>query len=214
MNLFLSYANENSEIAEAIYLALLGAEHQVFMDKSGLNPSDNYDLKLRAAIDTADALVFLISPHSVASGSYALTELKYARQKWPHPQHRVLPVMVQPTDYNTIPTYLKAITILEPEGNIAAEVSDAVNRLRPQKPDDSKIKTSADANPDLWQKYGNLVTVILCSIILAVLLGTWFKFSYKTVPIDMNLALLFVVAGLFIVLAIRWVWTIIRKNRT
>jgi hypothetical protein len=213
MNLFLSYASENTESAEAIYLALVGAGYQVFMDKSELNPSDNYDLKLRTAVDNADGFVFLISPHAVAAGSYALTELKYARQKWPHPQQRVLPVMVQPTDYNTIPIYLKAVTILEPEGNIAAEVSDAVNKLFPRQPDDTKVTNGADISSELWQKYGSLVMVILCTIILAVILGTWFVFSYPRVAINLNLGSLFVVAGLLMVLAIRWCWIQIQKIR-
>jgi hypothetical protein len=42
----------------------------------------------------------------------------------------VLPVMIQPTPSESVPAYLKAVTILEPSGNIAAEVADAVKALR------------------------------------------------------------------------------------
>jgi hypothetical protein len=70
-------------------------------------------------------LSFFISPSSLATGSYALTELKYARKKWRHPAGHVLPVLVRPVDWNAIPPYLKAVTVLEPEGNTPAEVREA-----------------------------------------------------------------------------------------
>ena len=77
----------------------------------------------------ADAMVFLISPHSVDDNSYTLTELKFARQKWAHPKARLLPVMVGKTDWDRIPSYLKAVTVLTPAGNVAAEVIAAVSSL-------------------------------------------------------------------------------------
>ena len=77
----------------------------------------------------SDLMVFLISPDSVASGGYALTELKFAREKWPHPKGRVLPVMVRATALAEIPQYLAAVTFLKPEGNIAAETARAVEGL-------------------------------------------------------------------------------------
>jgi hypothetical protein len=67
-------------------------------------------------------MVFLISAHSVKERSYTLTELKFAREKWPHPQRRVLAVVVRPTAKERIDPYLKASTWMEPKGSIAAEV--------------------------------------------------------------------------------------------
>src|SRR6185295_11955597 len=83
-------------------------------------------------VECSDAFVFLISQRSVTSGSYALTELKYARQKWPDPRHRVLPVMIERTAYDQIPNYLKAVTVLEPEGNVPAEVAAELEKIRLQ----------------------------------------------------------------------------------
>ena len=77
----------------------------------------------RKAVEDSDAFVFLISPKSVTAGCYALTELKYARQRWPDPRRKVLPVMIKQTEYSQIPNYLKAVTVLEPEGNVPAEVT-------------------------------------------------------------------------------------------
>ena len=129
MNVFLSYATEDRAIAEEISLAILGAGHKVFFDKDKLPPAGDYHRTLREAVRTADAFVFLVSPYSVEPGTYALTELKLAREQWPHPKDRVLPVLVRPTPRETVPVYLRAVTVLEPEGSISAEVASAVQAL-------------------------------------------------------------------------------------
>ena len=72
---------------------------------------------------------FLISDNSVTESSYALTELAFAQKKWPHPAEVVIPVMVRRTGYERIPNYLKAVTVLEPRGNVAAEIADEVAKL-------------------------------------------------------------------------------------
>src|SRR5262249_31407978 len=85
---------------------------------------------IQKAIRTSDLLVFLISPESVTKGRYTLTELSFARQQWRAPRGHVLPVVIAPTPIATVPTYLKAVTLLEPEGNIAAETAAAVEKLQ------------------------------------------------------------------------------------
>src|SRR5437588_12747420 len=105
---------------------MLGSGHSVFFDKESLPPAGDYQTKIRNAVADSDFLVFLISPESVKKGSFALTELGYARKKWKHPRGKVLPVMVRTVAYENIPTYLKAVTVLEPEGNVAAEVASAI----------------------------------------------------------------------------------------
>ncbi len=74
-------------------------------------------------------MVFLISPESVTKGRYTLSELAFARTKWPNPSNRVLPVMMARTPLDQVPTYLKAVTILEPQGSAAAETRAAVDRM-------------------------------------------------------------------------------------
>lgn len=123
MNIFLSYASQQRSLAEEIQLALSAYGHRVFFDRSNLSPAWEYHAEIRKAVEASDAFIFLISPESVTRGRYALTEVKFAREKWPHPMGHVLPVMVIQTDLKRIPSYLRAVTILEPEGNIAAEVA-------------------------------------------------------------------------------------------
>lgn len=129
MKVFLSYSSNDREVAEEIQLALVGSGCEVFFDRETLPPGGDYHARIEAAVRDSDALVFLISPHSVAEGSYALTELKLARAKWPHPKQRVVPVRLHRTPWAAMPPYLRSVTVLEPEGNVAAEVLEAVSML-------------------------------------------------------------------------------------
>jgi hypothetical protein len=131
MQIFLSYASEDKSLAEEIQLALLGVGHVVFFDKASLPAGGDYHSRIDAAVKRCDLFIFLISPNSVASGSYARTELKFARSKWHHPKEHVLPVRLHETPWDKIPPYLKSVTILEPEGNIPAEIVAAISKLQP-----------------------------------------------------------------------------------
>jgi hypothetical protein len=128
MIIFLSYASEQRDVAEQTKLALASSGHKVFFDRDSLPIGNEYHLLIRKAVEESEAFVFLISPQSVAQGCYALTELKYAREKWPDPQGKVLPVMVERTEYRHIPPYLKAISVLEPEGNAPAEIAAEIQK--------------------------------------------------------------------------------------
>ena len=74
MKIFLSYASEDRPHAEEIQLALAGAGHEVFFDRESLPAGGDYHTRIKASVDAAELFVFLISPHSVAPGGYALTE--------------------------------------------------------------------------------------------------------------------------------------------
>lgn len=134
MQVFLSYASEDRDTAEEIELALRGAGHSVFFDRANLPPGGEFHSRIKEAVRRCDAFVFLVSPHSVMKGGYARTELKFARERWQHAADRVLPVIVGKLPWEDIPAYLRSVTVLEPEGNIAAEVADAIEdfgRLTP-----------------------------------------------------------------------------------
>lgn len=131
MHVFLSYASEDRQLAEQIQLSLIGDGHTVFFDQESLPAGGDYQKRIRDAVKVSDCFVFLISPDSVAPRSFALTELGYARELWPHPKERVIPVLLRNINWDTIPNYLKAVTILEPKGNLAAEIVSAIAKLGP-----------------------------------------------------------------------------------
>ena len=130
LKLFVSYPSTQRDLAERLRLALESEGHSVFTDRAELKEGETYHEALREAVDDAQALIFLITPKSVAPGSYALTELDLAQRQWRSPAGRVLPVMVEPTPIASIPPYLRAVTVLQPKGDVVAETVAAVARLR------------------------------------------------------------------------------------
>lgn len=129
MKLFISYPSDQRDLAERLRLALEEEGHDVFTDRSELREGEAYHAALREAIADADAMLYLITPRSVAPGSYALTELDLAQRQWRTPAGRVLPVLVEPTPIATIPPYLRSVTLLQPRGDVVAETVAAVARL-------------------------------------------------------------------------------------
>lgn len=161
MKIFLSYASEQSELAQEVALALRAERYHVFISRSSLSPSEAYNAEIRQAIRKSHGFVFLISPHSVSPGRYTLTELEFAEQKWPKPWSHVFPVMAVPTLMTAIPPYLRAGTVLQPQGNLAAETVEAVNRsIRPR-----------------WrrilQHYGTHLLVLLTLAVLGAGVALW-----------------------------------------
>lgn len=129
MKIFVSHASEDKAAAESITFSLRNRGHVVFLDRDDLPAGNTYDQRIENAIKDSDLFIFLISSSSLAQGRYTLTELALARRKWPNPNRHILPIMTVKTPFNVIPEYLKAVTILEPQGNITPETSAAVDAL-------------------------------------------------------------------------------------
>jgi hypothetical protein len=129
MKIFISYASEERPIADELAVRLRTEGHTVFLDKDNLPEGEGYDAQIRAAIAACDLFLFLVSPLSVQPGRYTMTELKFAREQFPNPRGRVLPVMTRPTPFSDIPPYLSAITLLQPQGNLVAETVAEVDGL-------------------------------------------------------------------------------------
>jgi formylglycine-generating enzyme required for sulfatase activity len=129
MKIFLSYSSKDRTLVEPIYLALRAQRHKVFFDRTDLPPGEEYDIRIRQAIEGSHLFVFLASPESLEPGSYTLTELGIAEKTWEHPAGKLLPVLLRPMGLDQLPAYLKSVTLLEPEGNVPAAVADAVYRL-------------------------------------------------------------------------------------
>jgi hypothetical protein len=130
MKIFLAYAATDKTAAESVAFSLRSRGHKVFLDRDDLPAGGSYDQQIERAVKASDIFVFLISPDSVTEGRYTLTELSFAREKWPDPNDHVLPVMARETPLDQIDPYLKAVTILKRKGSIAAETGAAVDKMR------------------------------------------------------------------------------------
>lgn len=129
MKIFVSHASEDHGAAEELAARLRTEDHDVFLDRDDLPHGDEYDARIRAAIAGCDLFLFLLTPRSVAPGRYTLSELGFARERFPNPRGRVLPVALAPTPLADVDPYLKAVTLLQPKGNWIAETLAAVNAI-------------------------------------------------------------------------------------
>ncbi|WP_159691148.1 CHAT domain-containing protein [Cognatazoarcus halotolerans] len=141
MKIFLSYASKYRDIADDLCCRLQAVGHEVFFDREDLPAGESFDDRIRDAIESSELFIFLISPESVADGHYTRTEVKLASRKWPTPGWHVLPVQVAETPLADVPAYLRALTIMQAEGNLAAEVVIEVE-------DRVRANTLAPANPE------------------------------------------------------------------
>jgi hypothetical protein len=129
MKIFISYAKQQRHIAEDINAVLSARGHSVFFDRENLAPGLEYQTTIRRAVEDCEVFVFLISPESVADRRYTLTELGYREGKVARTSGTLLPVVVKPTLLARIPAYLRTVTLQFPQGNLSADVADAIDHL-------------------------------------------------------------------------------------
>jgi hypothetical protein len=129
MKTFVSHSHAQADDADALALALRGAGHDAVLDRDLVKGGDEYNAGLRAALQATDLFIFMITPDAVRKGCFALSEVEFARQRWPNPVGNVLPVMWQPTPMPDIPRYLRAPSILHPVGNAVTETVARVSDI-------------------------------------------------------------------------------------
>lgn len=129
MRIFISYSSKDRESVERVQLALRAQGHDVFFDRVNLPAGEEYGVRIRQAIESSELFIFVLSENALAAGSYTLSELEIAEETWPLPAGKVLPVMLRPVDFKQIPPYLDSVTVLEPKGELEADVADAVHRI-------------------------------------------------------------------------------------
>ena len=129
MKIFVSYSSDDRAIADALAVGLRQDGHDVFFDRDSLPAGEEFHARIRAEIDASDLFIFLITPGSVSTVSYAMTELSLARQRWPDPSGHVLPVLARTTPQADIPPYLAAVTYVQGAGNLVAETLARVARM-------------------------------------------------------------------------------------
>src|SRR5262249_8990261 len=70
MNIFISFASEQKDIAEEVSLRLKERNHLVFFSATTLPSGLSFDYRIQDAVNSAHLFIFLISPQSVAKGRY------------------------------------------------------------------------------------------------------------------------------------------------
>lgn len=130
MRVFLSYASEQRPIAEHVCRLLESEGLDVFFDHEDLAAGDAYGARIRKSVERSHLFVFLVSRDSIARHSYARTELAIVETVPPRRRPQILPVLVEPVDLEQLPALIKPVTLLEPQGNLPAEVAARIGEVR------------------------------------------------------------------------------------
>lgn len=125
MKIFLSYAHQDREQANLIYLTLRDQGHSVFFDRADLPAGDEYHNRIRQAIQRCRLFIFLAGPFALDPGSYTLTELEIAEKC----RRQLLPVLLGEARITDLPPALKNVTAIRPGGHIAGSVGAEVYRI-------------------------------------------------------------------------------------
>ena len=101
MSIFISYSRSDGAFVRTLHEALVVRDRQTWVDWEGIPPTADWMSEIRAAIDAAEAVVFVLSPESVASPVCA-QEVEHAVA-----QHkRLIPILRRAVDAAQVPPAL------------------------------------------------------------------------------------------------------------
>ena len=121
MEVFVSYAQQDTPIARAVARGLSDEGYKVALAEDEIAPGDNWALKIGEALERSRALVVLLSPDAVKS-DHVRREIEFALTS-PQFAHRIFPVMIRPTQ--RVPWILRTLNMLVTGPN-PSEVRKAV----------------------------------------------------------------------------------------
>jgi hypothetical protein len=96
MQVFISYACEDSELAKRLSRWLEGAGFDVWLDESNILPGDNWAEKVSQALKESQAMVVLVSPAAMDS-KWVRHEIEFALGAKEY-SGRLVPVFVGPRE--------------------------------------------------------------------------------------------------------------------
>ncbi len=102
--IFISYSRIDLSFAERLRNELIAKGFDAYLDKHDILPGEPWQERLANLIATADTIVFVVSPHSIASAicDWEINEAERLGK-------RILPVVVTPPDDDKVPGRLKRL---------------------------------------------------------------------------------------------------------
>jgi hypothetical protein len=99
-HIFISYARENRDIAERLYMDLRRNNIDVWLDSKNLLPGQNWKLEIQKKIETAAFFLLVISKHSINKRGFVQKEIKEAIEildEMPSNKIFIVPVRIDDT---------------------------------------------------------------------------------------------------------------------
>ncbi|MDH3704456.1 MAG: toll/interleukin-1 receptor domain-containing protein [Acidimicrobiia bacterium] len=93
LELFLSYSSRDAKDASTVRSVLASAGHDIWVDSADIQVGDQWRARIVAGLEQADAMVVLLSRHSIESDD-VLTEVQIARDQG----QRILPLRLDGTE--------------------------------------------------------------------------------------------------------------------
>ena len=121
MKIFLSYSSEDRVIAERLALQLKKGGLDIWDPAEALFPGDNWALHIGNALQESDAMVVLVSPHSMKS-QWVRQEFEFAMGSDRY-KGRLIPVLVKPT--KDMPWILKRFPMVK----IGHDLTEAIRKI-------------------------------------------------------------------------------------
>jgi len=129
VRIFISYADEDRDVAKRILHSIKGRGHKVFFADAAIHAGSNYEQIIENEIKRSNIFLFLASSASLSEGRFTWTELRIAEDTRPVAENHVLPVILDETKVEELPAYLRSVSVLKPVGDVAAETAIAVQGL-------------------------------------------------------------------------------------
>jgi hypothetical protein len=103
-DIFVSYSRQDKDFVKKFHQALVGSGRNAWLDWKGIPLTADWWAKIQLAIESADNLIFILSPDSVAS-EVCQKELAHAEAL----NKRIVPVVYRDVNPNDAPNSLATI---------------------------------------------------------------------------------------------------------
>ena len=127
LKVFVSYSRRDSSFANELLTGLQIAGFEPFLDTHDIAPGEPWEARLGRLIESADTVVFVISPNSVAS-DHCQWEVEQTEKLG----KRLLPVVWQPVEEGKVPDRLKRLNYVyfDKEHSFAPALASLAEALR------------------------------------------------------------------------------------
>jgi hypothetical protein len=139
MRIFVSHSHQDKPVVDRIVARLEAEGHDVWVDSRKLRPGDNLQRKIEEGLETADALLVVVSSNAFRSKWVQYEFSAIALRQLSTGEHRIIPVKIDRSD---VPRYLADRVYLDLSENFEAGLERLVEDLRGLAPD--ALVTPAD----------------------------------------------------------------------
>jgi len=126
MKVFISYSEADEKWVRLLRSRLSEEGFEVWNSASDIAPGDNWLLKSGRALQTADAMIVLLSPDS-AKSDWVRSEIEYALSS-PQFRGRVIPLLIKPTE--DVPWILHKLHFIRATKDVDETISRVVAILQ------------------------------------------------------------------------------------